>query len=260
MRLALGLEYDGTHYCGWQLQSGVRTVQGCVEEALSKVADHEVKTCCAGRTDTKVHAYNQVIHIQTTARRDSRSWVFGSNANLPEDISVTWAKEVEDDFHARYSAIGRIYRYLIFNRRSRSAILDGRASWQCRLLDHKRMQEGAAYLLGEHDFSAYRAQGCQSKNPVRTVRRLDVTRYGHLISIDIEANAFLYHMVRNIAGVLMAIGMGKAEPPWAGEVLETRNRKLGGVTAPAQGLYLVSIQYPHKYQIPQAALSFPSGP
>lgn len=249
MKIAFVLEYDGSQYQGWQRQSGVPTVQACVEEALSKVADHRVRVHCAGRTDSRVHACGQVAHIETRTKRERRSWVFGANANLPRDISVLWAREVEDDFHARFSAIRRIYRYLIFNRSSRGAIVRNHAAWECRPLDHIRMQEGAAHLLGTHDFSAFRAQSCQAKNPVRTLSQLSVTQLGSSISIVVEANAFLQHMVRNIAGVLMAIGTGKAPPVWALEVLQNRDRTLGGVTAPPQGLYLVQVKYPPRYNI-----------
>lgn len=251
MRIALGLEYDGSNFYGWQVQPGVRTVQSCMEEALSKVADHPVRIYCAGRTDTGVHARGQVIHIETPVQREERAWVFGANANLPKDVSVLWAMPVEDDFHARFSAIGRRYQYLIFNRPTRPGLIGPRVTWECRSLDEKRMQEGANYLLGEHDFSAYRAQGCQAKNPVRTVRRLQVTRRGPLIAIEIEANAFLYHMVRNIAGVLMTIGRGEASPRWAEQVLQGRNRAQGGITAPPEGLYLMDVRYSAKYLFPE---------
>lgn len=255
MKIAFVLEYDGSRYQGWQRQSGVPTVQACLEDALSKVADQPVRVHCAGRTDSGVHAYGQVAHIETHAKREQRSWVFGANANLPRDISVVWAREVEHDFHARFSATRRTYRYLIFNRSSRGALLRNHAAWECRTLDHNRMQEGAAHLVGTHDFSAFRAQSCQAKNPVRTLRQLSVTRLGSFIAIVVEANAFLHHMVRNIAGVLMAIGMGKAPPAWALEVLLSRDRTLGAVTAPPQGLYLMQVKYPPQYNIPETRTS-----
>ncbi|MGH8660009.1 MAG: tRNA pseudouridine(38-40) synthase TruA [Gammaproteobacteria bacterium] len=255
MKIAFVLEYDGSQYQGWQRQAGAPTVQACLEDALSKVADQRVRVHCAGRTDSGVHAYGQVAHIETQAKRKRRSWVFGANANLPRDISVVWAGEVEDDFHARFSAIRRTYRYLIFNRSSRGAIFRNHAAWECRTLDHSRMQEGAAHLLGTHDFSAFRAQSCQAKNPVRTLSQLSVTRFGSFISILVEANAFLHHMVRNIAGVLMAIGMGKAPPGWVLEVLLSHDRTLGGVTAPPQGLYLMQVKYPPQYNILETGIS-----
>jgi tRNA pseudouridine38-40 synthase len=249
VKLALGLEYDGSGFYGWQVQAAVRTVQACVEEALSKIADHPVTVYCAGRTDTGVHARGQVIHIETHSHREARAWVLGTNVNLPRDISILWARPVEDDFHARFSAIGRSYRYLILNRPTRPVC--PQITWECRHLDENSMQEAANYLVGEHDFSVYRAQGCQAKNPVRTIYRLDVTRKGSIIVIEIEANAFLYHMVRNIVGVLMAIGRGEASPSWAKDVLDGGKRTHGGITAPAEGLYLTGIRYPAKYSLPQ---------
>ncbi len=251
MRIALGIEYDGSAFSGWQLQDDARTVQGCVEDALSKVADHPVRVACAGRTDAGVHGIGQVAHFDTEATRTMRSWVCGANANLPKQISVTWAQQVEDDFHARFCALRRRYRYVILTRPVRPTFLAGRVSWDYRALDERRMAEAGAYLIGEHDFSSYRALACQAKSPVRTVHRLDVTRQGELIFIDIEANAFLHHMVRNIAGVLMAIGAGEREPSWAHEVLEMRDRTLGGVTAPPHGLYLMEVGYPEQFAIPQ---------
>jgi tRNA pseudouridine38-40 synthase len=250
MKIAFVLEYDGSRYRGWQRQAGAPTVQGCVEDALSKVANQRVRVYGAGRTDSGVHAFGQVAHIETDAKRERRSWVFGANVNLPRDIAVMGAEEVEDDFHARFSALGRTYHYLIFNRSSRGAVLRHHAAWECRPLDHDRMQEAAGHLIGSHDFSAFRAHSCQAKDPVRTLRELKVTRFGSFISIVVEANAFLHHMVRNIVGVLMTIGRGKAPPAWALDVLLSLDRTLGGVTAPPQGLYLMHVKYPPQYNIP----------
>lgn len=250
MRIALGVEYDGTQFCGWQVQEGVRTVQACIEQALAKVADHPVRVICAGRTDTGVHALGQVIHFDSESVRNERGWVFGANTHLPQDCSVIWARVVNDDFHARYSAVSRYYRYVIFNRTVRSGVFANRVSWCYRPLDEGRMREAAHYLIGEHDFSSYRAVACQAKQPVRTVHRLDVVRHGEMIVIDIVANAFLHHMVRNIAGVLMTIGSGEREPVWAKEVLEARDRTLGGVTAPPQGLTLMAVEYPGTFALP----------
>lgn len=250
MKIALGVEYDGSGYCGWQVQDGAPTVQARVEQALSRVADHPVRVVCAGRTDTGVHAVGQVAHFESDAPRTPRAWVFGGNANLPEDISITWAQPVPDDFHARFSATARRYRYLIFNRPVRPACLRRRVSWDYRPLDEARMSAAAVSLVGEHDFSSYRALACQAKSPVRTVHRLDIARTGEVISIDIAANAFLHHMVRNIAGVLMAIGAGEREPAWAREVLELRDRTRGGVTAPPHGLYLAGVEYPERFAVP----------
>ncbi len=250
MRYALGVEYDGTDFHGWQLQEGVRTVQGNLEQALSRVADHRVRVHCAGRTDAGVHAIEQVVHFETQARRSERSWVLGATVNLPRDVSVNWARAVPDSFHARYSATGRHYRYLILTRPTRPAIQRSLAVWSHRPLDGSRMHEAGQALVGEHDFSSYRAQQCQARTPVRTITGLEVSRCGDQIRIDVRADAFLHHMVRNIAGVLMTIGRGDKPVDWAREVLEHRDRSLGGVTAPPQGLYLVRVNYPDTYDLP----------
>lgn len=252
MRIAFGVEYCGRHFQGWQRLKHGRSVQACVESALAKVADHPVVTGCAGRTDSGVHARYQVIHIDTEAQRDPHGWVLGCNANLPADVSVLWAQPVADDFHARYSAIGRSYRYVILNRKARPGLMYGLVSWECRPLALEPMQDAAACLIGEHDFSGYRALACQSKSSVREVRQLRISRHGEFLAIDIEANAFLHHMVRNIAGVLMAIGMGKAPVNWTREILESRDRTAGGVTAPADGLYLADVHYPAASGLPPA--------
>jgi len=251
MRIALGIEYDGRPYCGWQYQDHSPSVQAVVEQALSNVAAHPVRVICAGRTDTGVHAAEQVVHFETKVVRDDKAWVMGTNANLPKSVSVLWVRTVDDTFHARFSAIRRRYRYVIFNRGVRPAFLAGRVAFCFRPLNESRMQKAAQYLLGEHDFNAYRAVACQAKSPVRTVYRLDVTRRNELILIDIEANAFLHHMVRNIAGVLMVIGAGEQEPGWAKEVLEGRDRSLGGVTAQPDGLYLMEVVYPEAFGLPR---------
>jgi tRNA pseudouridine38-40 synthase len=251
MRIALGIEYDGRPYCGWQYQDHSPSVQAEVEQALSNVAAHPVRVTCAGRTDTGVHAAEQVVHFDTEAIRDGKAWVMGTNTNLPNSVSVLWAQAVDETFHARFSALRRRYRYVIFNRPVRPAVLAGRVAFNFRPLDESRMRAAAQYLLGEHDFNAYRALACQAKSPVRTVYRLDVTRRDELILIDIEANAFLHHMVRNIAGVLMAIGAGELEPEWAKEVLDGRDRSLGGVTAPPDGLYLMEVVYPEVFALPR---------
>ena len=250
MKIALGVEYDGAAYNGWQSQKHGHGVQEEVEKALSVVADQDVKIICAGRTDTGVHALGQVIHYETTAVRSERSWILGANANLPKDISVHWAKQVDDDFHARFSALSRRYQYIILNQFSRPAVLSKRVTWQGKSLDVKRMSLAAADLVGEHDFSSYRATACQAKSAVRTIQHLHVTRTGNFICIDIQANAFLHHMVRNIAGVLMTIGMGEQPVEWAKQVLAFRDRKLGGVTAMPDGLYFMQVEYPAEFSIP----------
>lgn len=251
MKIAFGIEYDGSGYCGWQTQDGVPTVQETLESALSKVADQFIRVYCAGRTDTGVHAKGQVVHIETDANRKDRSWIFGTNANLPRDINVQWIKLVDDDFHGRFSAERRVYRYHILNQTSRSALLNNRVVWECRALSLSSMHEASAFLVGEHDFSAYRSLSCQAKNPVRTIHRLELKQRQSIITIEIEANAFLHHMVRNIAGVLMDIGMGKHDPQWAKEVLDSRDRTVGGITAPPEGLYLMRVHYPIRFNLPQ---------
>jgi len=260
MRVALGIEYDGSAFHGWQAQQeGVRTVQTELEAALAKVADHPLRVVCAGRTDTGVHALGQVVHFDTEAQRTERNWLLGSNVNLPPDVSVTWARPVSDDFSARFSAVSRRYRYFILSRSSRSAVLARRVTWTHRALDVSLMQEAASALVGEHDFSSYRALGCQAKSPVRTLHELTVERRGEFVVLSLHANAFLHHMVRNIAGVLMAIGRGDREVGWASEVLELRDRTLGGVTAPPDGLYFERVEYPDEFNIPQPELSgFPA--
>ena len=250
MRVAAGVEYCGARYSGWQKQNHAPSVQDAVERALAEVANHPVVANCAGRTDAGVHALNQVTHFETEAQRDDHAWVFGANSHLPADISLTWAKPVPPDFHARYSATSRIYRYLILNRPARPGLARRLAAWERRPLDLERMTQATASLLGEHDFTSYRAKSCQAKNPVRKVTRLALSREGDWIAMVIEANAFLHHMVRNIAGVLMAIGMGKHAPGWEAEVLAARDRERGGVTAPAAGLYLAGVNYPAAYAIP----------
>jgi tRNA pseudouridine38-40 synthase len=250
MRIALGIEYDGSRYNGWQTQKHGMGIQSLIEQALSKVADHTIKVICAGRTDTGVHAVEQVVHFDSDADRDMRAWLLGGNANLPADISILWARHVEEDFHARFSALSRSYRYIIFNRDIRPAILADKVSWEYRPLDAGKMQTAAKHLLGQHDFSSYRTVHCQSKTPMRNIMRLDVSRHDDFVIIDIEANAFLHHMVRNIAGVLMTIGAGDAPVDWSRQVLEIRDRTKGGVTAPAAGLYFMSVVYPEQYELP----------
>ena len=251
-RLALGLEYDGSACAGWQSQPGLRTVQGLAEQALTRIAAEPISLTCAGRTDAGVHALGQVAHFDTTARRSCRSWMLGANSELPEDISVRWAQEVPEHFHARYSAHTRTYRYLVLNSSARPALQRARAAWVHRALDAAAMAQAARHLEGEHDFSALRAAECQAKSPVRRLERLQVSRTGELIVIEATANAFLHHMVRNIAGLLLAIGRGDAAPDWAREVLQGRDRTRAPATAPAHGLYLLQVRYPQAFGLPQA--------
>ncbi len=250
MRIALGISYNGAQYNGWQCQTIDTTVQAQLEMALSKVADHPVRVICAGRTDKGVHAVGQVVHFNTQVERVQHAWVLGPNSYLPKDIRVQWARVVNDDFHARFSAIARNYRYVIYNHAIRSALLFAQTAWCYETLDEARMAEAANFLVGEHDFTSYRAQHCQAKSPVRTVQHLTVKRQGNFILLDIKANAFLHHMVRNIAGVLMAIGAGKQAPIWAKEVLEARNRIAADITASPAGLYFMQVDYPAEFNLP----------
>ena len=250
MRIALGIEYDGTAYNGWQRQKTGLGVQQRLEEALAIVADHPVEVTCAGRTDTGVHATGQVVHFDTNSTRDDRGWLLGANSNLPDDISVTWAQQVRDDFHARFSAIGRNYRYRILNRLERSAIHRHWAWWIYQELDSELMHTAAQQLLGEHDFSAFRAAGCRANTADRNISHIAVTRDGDWITLTVSANAFLQHMVRNITGTLVAIGLGEQSVDWLAEVLASGDRKQGGIAAPPHGLTLVSVDYPDDFGLP----------
>jgi len=254
-RIAIGIEYDGAAYAGWQSQASAPSVQGRIEIALSAVANSPINVTCAGRTDAGVHAIGQVAHFDTEVERSTRSWTLGANTHLPNDICVLWAREVPSRFHARYSALVRTYRYLILNRPSRPALLRHRACWIHRVLDERRMAEAALHLLGEHDFSAFRAAECQSRTPVRRVEAIDVRRSGEYVCLDVRANAFLHHMVRNIAGVLIEVGTGDAESGWVRAVLEGRDRTLGGVTAPPGGLYLLAVKYPPEFELPETGVA-----
>jgi tRNA pseudouridine38-40 synthase len=249
-RIAIGIEYDGTAYNGWQRQRTGLGVQERLEQALAEVANEAVEVTCAGRTDTGVHASGQVAHFDTGAERSDRSWLLGANTNLPDDICVTSVTPVGDDFHARFSATARRYRYRILNRLVRSALYRRRAWWVHQPLEHRRMQEAAQALRGEHDFSAFRAAGCQASNAVREVTNIEVTRDGDWVLLDITANAFLQHMVRNIAGTLVAIGSGDEDVGWAARVLAGRDRTRAGMAAPPHGLTLVQVFYPDTFGIP----------
>jgi tRNA pseudouridine38-40 synthase len=250
MKIALGIEYCGASYFGWQRQDIPNSIQEHVEDALSKIADQQVKVSCAGRTDTGVHALHQVVHFETGIDRKMYSWIAGSNVNLPNDISILWAKKVDEDFHARFSATARTYRYIILNRQAKPGVNQGLVTWERQALDEDRMQSAANYLIGEHDFTSFRTVACQAKSPVRNVKRLDVNRVDDYVMFEIEANAFLHHMVRNIAGVLIKIGCGNADISWMEKILEMRDRTKSAKTAPADGLYLTMIEYPEKYGIP----------
>lgn len=254
-RIALGVEYKGSRYRGWQRQeNGVPTVQGMLEKALSEVANEPVNLMCAGRTDAGVHASGQVVHFDTAVERPLKAWVMGSNANLPADISVTWAKVMPADFHARFKACARRYRYVIYNDPVRPAHLAEEVTWNHRPLDITRMREAAAHLVGTHDFTSFRAVQCQAKSPIKTVHHLQLIEHGRFIVMDVRANAFLHHMVRNFAGVLMTIGAGEREPDWVLDALAARDRRAGGVTAHPYGLYLVQVEYPPEFELPQRYL------
>lgn len=250
MRIALGIEYDGSAFSGWQRQHHARSVQAELERALGAVAAHEVIVQCAGRTDSKVHASYQVAHFDTDAVRSTRAWTLGTNVNLPADVTVVWARAVPESFHARFSALSRTYEYVICNRPTRPGLWHGRVTWECHPLDAERMKSAAQYWLGEHDFSSFRAQGCQAKHPIRTILRCEVLATEGFVKLVVEANAFLQHMVRNLAGVLLEIGRGTRAPEWALEVLQRRSREAGGVTAPPHGLYLVAVRYPEPFGLP----------
>jgi tRNA pseudouridine38-40 synthase len=250
MRYAVGVEYDGTAFHGWQIQVGTRTVQEQLQQALTSVANHPVAVQCAGRTDAGVHAIGQVAHFDSDAIRSNRNWLLGTNVNLPDDVNINWITPVAADFHARFSAVKRSYKYVIYNGKTRSSVWRNRAVWVRRELDLELMQLAAKPLVGTHDFSSFRAVACQAKSPVRSLTRLELRRDGDMITIELTANAFLQHMVRNIAGVLITIGYGERPVGWALEVLEHRDRTLGGVTAQPQGLYLTAVGYPPEYELP----------
>lgn len=251
MRIAMGIEYDGAKYFGWQRLREGPSVQAVVEKAISTVAAAPTTVICAGRTDSSVHAQGQVIHFDTEAERKPYSWLMGCNVNLPGDVSVTWAQPVSDDFHARFGAYSRSYRYVILNRPGRSAILDGKVTHYRYPLNAELMHEAAQSFLGRQDFSSVRAQGCQAHSPCRTISEISVTQEGDFIYLDIRANAFLYHMVRNITGVLFAVGREDKPVSWVKSLLALKDRSKGAITAPPDGLYLVDVFYPDEHNVPQ---------
>jgi tRNA pseudouridine38-40 synthase len=259
MRYAIGIEYDGSAFLGWQVQALEPTVQASVERAVARVADHEIRVTCCGRTDTGVHALCQVAHFDTDAVRSERSWVLGLNSHLPAAASVLWIRETDDEFHARFSAFSRTYRYLIVNRWTRPALDASRKSWCRTPLDADKMNRAAQLLLGEHDFTSFRASACQAQHAVREIQNISVQREGDVIQLDVSANGFLYHMVRNIAGSLIRVGKGDAPCSWVGEVLEKQDRTLAAPTAPPEGLYLLGARYPDRYGLPAVAPAFPRG-
>ncbi|NMM27958.1 MAG: tRNA pseudouridine(38-40) synthase TruA [Glaciimonas sp.] len=269
-RIALGIEYDGSPWSGWQTQPDGRTVQDVLESGLGKFTRQEMTTVCAGRTDAGVHAIEQVVHFDADISRETASWVRGVNAFLPPSIAVRWACEVQRDddvadrtadhadghFHARFSATARTYHYVIYNHPTRSPLLTGKVGWVFRALDENKMRIAAQSLVGVHDFSAFRASQCQAKSPVRTMHAIDIARNGNLIVITLRGNAFLHHMVRNIVGSLIFIGIGKKPSDWLKEVLEGRDRKYAAPTFMPDGLYLAKIEYDQKWGLPQEKMNF----
>lgn len=257
MRYALGLEYDGAGFFGWQRQSDTATVQQAVERAVGVVANHPVTVICAGRTDTGVHARGQVVHFDSPSQRTARQWMLGINSNLPDAVRSIWIRDVDDSFHARFGAYSRSYRYSIMNRWVRPAIGVAYYGWCRETLDEKRMHTAAQALAGEHDFSAFRSAGCSAQHATREVTSISVRRQEDQVIIDISANAFLYHMVRNIVGSLLAVGVGDKSIQWFQEVFQGRDRQLAAATAESQGLCFMHVRYDRKYDLPEQAEAYP---
>ncbi|MDC8786219.1 tRNA pseudouridine(38-40) synthase TruA [Roseateles koreensis] len=251
MRVALGVSYRGQAYHGWQSQVDRQTVQDVLEAALSEFAAQPIRTLCAGRTDTGVHGLNQVVHFDTEVAREAASWVRGTNRYLPADVAIQWCEFPGDDFHARFSAQGRRYVFLVLESAVRPAIEAGGVGWVFRALDGDAMRAAASLLLGEHDFSAFRAVQCQAKSPVKTIRAIEISRRGAYWRFDFDASAFLHHMVRNIMGCLIAVGNGTQSREWLAEVLAGRDRKRAAPTFPADGLYFKGPYYEPQFQIPE---------
>ena len=249
-KFAIGIEYLGTRFSGWQSQTGLRCVQSEVEKVLSRVADEPIAIICAGRTDTGVHAHSQVVHFETQALRDERSWLLGANTQLPKDIAVTWVKQVGMDFHARFSALSRTYHYQIYNRLARSAVNESRATWIYHPLDVDAMHSAAQALVGEHNFTSFRTAACQAKSPIRTLKSIKLLRQDEWVYCRVTANAFLHHMVRNIMGSLIMVGKGERSEAWLREVLQGRDRTIAGPTARPDGLYLHAVEYSSEFQLP----------
>jgi len=254
MRIVLGVEYDGSRFYGWQRQQTVVSVQQLLEEGLSKIANHSVKVICAGRTDAGVHATGQVVHFDTDSVRHRSAWTIGINGFLPKTISVRWFKETTDDFHARFSATARRYRYIIHNSTLRSGILAGGVTTFFAPLDHELMHEAAQYLVGKQDFSAFRAVNCQANTPIRHLSKIQISRMGDYVILDVQANAFLHHMVRNIVGSLLLIGCGEKPVDWIKTLLSEKDRTKAGATAKPNGLYLVDVTYPTQFDLPRKSL------
>ncbi|GMU44624.1 MAG: tRNA pseudouridine(38-40) synthase TruA [Xanthomonadales bacterium] len=249
-RYAIGIEYDGTEFLGWQTQHQEPTVQSVLERALAFVADEKVEAVCAGRTDTGVHARGQVAHFDCAAERREYSWLMGVNSRLPASVALRWARPVRDDFHARYAARSRAYRYRILRRATRPALDSRHATWVREPLDVPALRAAIPALIGEHDFTSFRTVACQSRSPVRDLRRIDVREDGEFLDLEFEANAFLHHMIRNLVGSLLVVARGVQPPDWIGRVLAARDRTIAGPTAPAQGLTFLAARYPTEWGLP----------
>ena len=250
-RVALGIEYDGSEYYGFQKQKSTeQTIQGNLENSISKVANHSIKTFCSGRTDAGVHAFMQVVHFDTESRRSTREWVRGINSYLPHDIKVLWSKELDETFHARYSATHRSYLYRILNNQTPSALWSKRSLFVPQKLDVRSMRAATKYLIGEHDFSSFRGSGCQSNSPVRTIEEIKITNKNNFITFELRANAFLLHMVRIIIGTLLMVGKREIKPVEMKNILNEKDRRISGKTVSSSGLYFLGPKYPAKYQLP----------
>jgi len=257
LRIALGLSYDGSGAPGWQTQPGGQALQDLLEASLAQLAGHAVSTVCAGRTDAGVHALAQVVHFDSDATRPVSAWVRGTNARLPDRIRVQWAQHVPDDFHARFSARARSYRYLLHVAPVAHPLWSTRTGWVFRPLDLAAMQQAARGLMGEHDFSAFRSSQCQARNPVRTISRLDISRRGDLIEFTFTANAFLHHMVRNLVGTLVQVGLGRQPVEWPSQVLASTDRRKAAATFSPAGLYLAGVDYGPEWGLPWSDLQDP---
>ena len=250
-RVVLGIEYDGSEYYGFQKQKSTeQTIQGNLENSISKVANHSIKTFCSGRTDAGVHAFMQVVHFDTESRRSTREWVRGINSYLPHDIKVLWSKELDETFHARYSATHRSYLYRILNNQTPSALWSKRSLFVPQKLDIRAMRAASKYLIGEHDFSSFRGSGCQSNSPVRTIEEIKITNKNNFITFELRANAFLLHMVRIIIGTLLMVGKREIKPVEMKNILNEKDRRISGKTVSSSGLYFLGPKYPAKYHIP----------
>jgi tRNA pseudouridine38-40 synthase len=256
MKVALGISYRGRRYSGWQSQASGNTVQDKLEEALATFVAQPIRTTCAGRTDAGVHGINQVVHFDSPVDREPFSWVRGTNRFLPSDIAVQWAQPVSDEFHSRFSAIGRRYAYVLLESPARPSVEAGQVGWSFRPLDGEAMRTAAQALIGEHDFSAFRSAHCQARSPVKTLRSLTIDKRGHYWRFDFEASAFLHHMVRNLMGSLLAVGNGARKPEWLAQVLESKDRALAARTFPADGLYFLGPYYDAAHAIPERSPAF----